>query len=384
MCAPRRSRKEIGLYIHIPFCRAKCHYCDFNSYAGIEDLAPSYAEALKREMAFYSESLRNCTVKSVYIGGGTPSCIGAGLIRDILSCVRNTAFIEREAEVSLEANPGTLSYEKLMTYQEAGINRLSLGLQAWQDRLLGELGRIHTREDFVNNLLLAKKAGFANVNIDLIFSLPGQTLEDWRETVENVAGLEPAHISCYGLKIEEGTAFGERLEKGAIEETEDELDRKMYWHAVESLGRAGYKHYEISNFAAPGGECTHNLIYWKAGEYIGIGAGAHSYYKSRRYNNSPKVDDYLKALENRRPPMEDIQYIGSRESMSEFMILGLRLVDGVEPSEFRHRFGASLESAYGKAIEKLVRRGLLEYSAGRLKLSDCGLDLANQVFMEFI
>jgi len=446
----------IGLYIHIPFCKKKCYYCDFNSYPGMDHLAGSYFNALKNEMGIMSEGLKDRPVKTVFIGGGTPSLVDPGYISELLEDCSRLFNLGSDAEISMECNPGTLSFEKLRIYRQAGINRLSIGLQAWQDRLLESLGRIHRRQQFTDNLESAYKAGFTNINADLIFGLPGQTFEDWSETLDAVTShfmdKRITHLSCYSLQIEEGTVFGDKYETGALIPADDELDRKMYGYTVEFLAGKGYRHYEISNFALPGYECRHNLIYWRAEEYASFGAGAHSYLNGKRYGNTAGIEEYIgavKRFEERTRDIgdkagcrneegyypvptdtgldtglldtgptdtgfdtglhEDIQYIGRRESMSEFMILGLRLIKGVSSEEFRQRYGVRLQEVFGEKLETLVRKGLLvrEETSCRVpadsnneakepsprftftddvhyRLSALGLDLANKVFVEFI
>ncbi len=378
------GRTEIGLYIHIPFCKAKCFYCDFNSFAGAEDLVPSYFHALKNEAALYGGDLADCTVKTVYIGGGTPSFVDTRYLYEILNTCRQCFNIGKNAEISIETNPGTLTYEKLMAYKSMGINRLSIGLQAYQDSLLRKLGRIHDFHQFLENYNQAVRTGFKNINIDLIFGLPGQTLRDWAQTLLNVIQLGPAHVSCYSLKIEEGTPFGKSLEDGELIPIEDELDREMYYMAIEKMGAAGLKHYEISNFARPGYQCRHNLIYWKAEEYLGLGAGAHSYLFGERYNNVYGLDGYIKNSRNKDSLKENVQIIGKAESMAEYMILGLRLTDGIHAGEFKSRYGEDLYEIYHEKIHKLLRKNLLVMEKDGIKLSSSGMDLANTVFMEFI
>jgi oxygen-independent coproporphyrinogen III oxidase len=378
------DRNRLGLYIHIPFCRAKCHYCDFNSFCGREELIPAYFDALQKEIVLYASRLESHTFRTVFIGGGTPSLVEQEHIYNVLNTCRQYFKLDEGAEISIETNPGTLSYEKLLAYRVMGINRLSIGLQAWQEPLLKMLGRIHDREAFVQNFQQARKAGFQNINVDLIFGIPGQTLEDWSETLVNVARLEPTHLSCYSLKIEEGTPFGDRYETGELIPLEDELDRQMYERTLEFLNRRGYRHYEISNFARPGYECKHNLIYWKAESYIGLGAGAHSYFRDQRYSNPENLNEYIRRIQNGELPWEKIEKIDSAESMGEFMILGLRLTDGIGMKEFRDRYGRDLLEVYGKPVDKLLERALLEQEGDRLRLTPEGLDLANQVFMEFV
>ncbi len=404
----------IGIYIHIPFCKAKCYYCDFHSYSGREHLAGPYFDALFSEMTCRAETIRHRPVRTVFIGGGTPSLVDPGYIGSVLELCSKLFKLEHDAEISLESNPGTLSPESLKAYRAAGVNRLSIGLQAWQDRLLQDLGRIHRRRQFVENLEAACQAGFRNINADLIFGLPNQSFEDWAETLEAVTGQgSPSgitHLSCYSLKIEEGTHFGDRYEAGTLKPADDELDRRMYAHAVQTLSGKGYRHYEISNFAKPGFECRHNLIYWNAEEYAGFGSGAHSYLDGRRFGNIPKIEEYVEAVrrinqDGAEKLHQEVQLIDTQEAMAEFMILGLRLVDGIAEADFSARFGMDLLSVYGRELEKSMREGLLEkicdpgrcgdgnIKSGtnegntpcvRYKLTQRGLDLANRVFALFI
>ncbi len=396
--------ESIGVYIHIPFCKSKCYYCDFNSYSGREHLAGSYFNALKSEIISRSDMIGNRQVSSIFIGGGTPSLVGPEYIRALMKVCSKHLNTNNCAEISMESNPGTLSYESLRQYREMGINRLSIGLQAWQDSLLKSIGRIHSRQQFIDNLEAAVEAGFDNINVDLIFGLPGQTLEDWVETIEGIAALSNnmsphsiMHLSCYSLIIEEGTVLGDRLEAGALVPAEDELDRRMYHFAVETLGKKGYKHYEISNFAYTGYECKHNLIYWKAKEYVGFGAGAHSYLDGVRFSNVSGIEEYIEASKttagggNMSNLYVDKHVIDKNESMSEFMLLGFRLTDGISSAEFKERFGESLEETYGDKLHKLVSKGLILSNENCMsrdnvtyKLTRRGLDLANSVFIEFI
>ncbi len=409
-----RISGSIGIYIHIPFCRSKCYYCDFNSYAGREHLAGSYFDALYREMALRSRYIGGRRVSSVFIGGGTPSLVDAAYITRLIGLCRECFHVDDDAEISIESNPGTLTWEKLQAYRDAGVNRLSIGLQAWQDRILESIGRIHTVRQFAENLEAAVKCGFDNINVDLIFGLPGQTPEDWRETLEAVtefgtvryspaandsaahklsghglvvrmpekqrsegAGSPVKHISCYSLKIEEGTVFGDRLEAGSLEPVDDETDREMYHMAVDMLAEKGYRQYEISNFAVPGYECRHNLLYWKAKEYAGFGSGAHSYLDGVRFSNVTGIEEYIRAVDSvcgrhGSGPVqvyipgemgglhENIEVIDREEAMSEFMILGLRLTDGVSSAEFEERFGERLEDRYGEKLRRLAAKGLIE------------------------
>lgn len=376
--------KKKALYIHIPFCKSKCYYCDFNSRAGIEHLMAPYFKALESEMEMYAPEMKEYTLSTVFIGGGTPSLADPALISALMKSIGQNFSLENNTEVSIESNPGTLSFEKLKTYRESGINRLSVGLQAWQKHLLKDLGRIHTPEDYVENVINAKKAGFVNINADLIFGLPGQTVEDWDETLSNVVSTGVTHVSCYSLKIEEGTELGKQLEEGRITPVDDELDRRMYSLAQEKLATAGFMQYELSNFALPGFECRHNITYWKAKEYLGLGAGAHSYLSGVRFNNTCDIEKYIDSIGKKARPVENLQPIGRSEEMSEFVILGLRLVEGISPSEFKNRFGEDIFELYGIQIENCVKKGLLKVEKELIKLTRTGMDLANTVFLEFL
>lgn len=378
------NKKDLGIYIHIPFCKAKCLYCDFNSFACRDDFVPAYFNALKKEICLYSNIIKEYEIKTVFIGGGTPSYVEPYNIYEVVSLLKEMFNMDNCFEITIETNPGTLDLEKLLMYRKAGINRLSIGLQAWQNHLLKSLGRIHTIREFVENYHLAKKAGFDNINVDLIFAIPGQSLEDWMETINKVAELNPQHLSCYSLIIEEGTVFGNRFSKGEMLPVEDELDREMYWYAVERLKTMGYKHYEISNFSKEGFECAHNLTYWKEHKYIGIGAGAHSYFNGQRFNNTYNIEQYVRIINESRLPVENHTAVETKDEISEFMMLGLRLVDGVGIREFKERFREDALEVFENQIETLSKRGLIEVENGFVKLTKLGLDLANQAFMEFV
>ncbi|NLC67204.1 MAG: oxygen-independent coproporphyrinogen III oxidase [Clostridiaceae bacterium] len=371
--------------MHFPFCKSKCRYCDFNSYVSKEYLIPGYCSALVKEMDYYkSRAGRGYEIASIYLGGGTPSLLEPGYISMIMDECRKAFSISSDAEITIEANPGTLSLEKLKKYKECGINRLSIGLQAWQDRHLSSLGRIHTSGDFEENLLAAREAGFINISVDLIFGFPGQSLEDWEETLERVTNHGVEHLSCYSLKIEEGTALYDDVKKGRVKAVDDELDRDMYHLAVKKLRDKGFIHYEISNFSKPGFESRHNMNYWLAGEYIGLGAGTHSYFQGKRYNNAEKPGDYMRRISREEVLFENVQVISEKDKISEYIMLGLRLTRGIDPEDFKRKFKAGLPELYGNSIDMLVEKGLLCFSEGRLKLTEQGLDLANLVFVEFI
>ncbi|HYF82651.1 MAG TPA: radical SAM family heme chaperone HemW [Clostridia bacterium] len=373
--------KEVGLYIHIPFCRSKCLYCDFNSYECREGDAADYVAALLRELEAYQEKY-NFIYKTVFIGGGTPTVINYFLIGDLMEKI--APYIKAGAEISMESNPGTVTYESLKYYRSLGINRLSIGLQAWQDILLKGLGRIHNTEDFLNAYSSARKAGFENINADLMFALPNQTLPMWKETVEKVCELGVEHISCYSLKLEEGTKLWEMHEKDRIQLPDEEIDREMYKAAEDIMNEHGYSQYEISNFAQKNMECKHNLIYWRNEEYLGVGAGSHSKIDGRRFWNYRDIDQYRNIMLQGDLPVEGHEELSQDEDMWETIFLALRLNEGLDLPEFERKYGVDFQSRYGGALDKLTANGLVFTEAGRLKLTDIGRDLSNSVFIEFI
>lgn len=376
--------EEIGLYIHIPFCRQKCLYCDFPSFAGKEALFSEYTEALCRELAESAEELAAYGIKSVFMGGGTPTVLPVPLLERIMETVFACCRVLPEAEITIEANPGTLDGEICQRLKKMGFNRISMGLQAWQEELLRRLGRIHDRRQFLENLENARKAGFDNINTDLMFALPGQTLEQWRETLEAVISLGVEHISAYSLIIEEGTPFYDFYAQGRYQETDEETDRAMYRMAVELLEVAGYHQYEISNFAKEGKESRHNQIYWLDEPYRGVGMGAHSYWQGKRFHNPLSLEDYLRKAQAGEALWEEVEAISEAEEMSEFMFLGLRMTKGIEKDRFLRRFGRTLEEVYGPAVEKMKAEGLLEEAEGWLRLTARGVDVSNHVFVEFL
>jgi len=378
------NQKEVSLYLHIPFCKSKCNYCDFNSSSGMEVFIPAYIEALQEEIKGYNKKLAGYKVISIYIGGGTPSYIDEKNIYRILYNCRENFDITHDCEITIEANPGTITPEKLLCYKESGINRISIGLQSSDNRLLKILGRIHTAEDFLKSMEFISAAGIKNVNADIMFALPFQTTEDWENTLKMAADSNITHISCYSLKIEEGTPFADALERKEIYEVSDEVDREMYYLAKKILKEKGYEHYEISNFSKPGYQCRHNNVYWNLGNYIGFGAGAHSYFDRTRYNNCYDIRGYIKNISNGINVVENYEEISLNETISEYIILGLRLIKGIDITAFEKYFGKSIFTLFGKQIENFVKEKLLEIEGTFLRLTEKGLDLANVVMREFI
>lgn len=391
--------KNIGLYIHIPFCKKKCEYCDFKSYAGKEDLIDNYIKWLKYELKEVGEGNRAdyenrlddlAIVKTIYIGGGTPSVIGAKYIEEILEVAKENYTLPEDVEITIEVNPGTVNKEKLETYKRSGINRLSIGLQSTQDSLLTNIGRIHTYSDFLNTYNLARNIGFNNINVDLMLGLPMQKIEDLAESIDEIIKINPEHISVYSLIIEAGTPFYNKLEKGELSLPDDETERKMYWLVKERLEKAGYEHYEISNFAKKGFESKHNLACWNQEGYIGFGVAAHSYTNNVRYSNIDDIEKYIeKYIENYETDNETDNFVfqeklDKNSKMKEFMMLGLRKIKGVKISDFKNKFGDNPIFLYRKELEKLVNEDLIVIDGDDIRLTNKGLDLANLVWEEFV
>lgn len=375
---------NIGLYIHIPFCRQKCLYCDFPSWAGKEDRMQAYVDALTTEIRKRATEYTDKKVVSVFFGGGTPTTLSIPMLEQLMAAVFENWDIAEDAEITTEANPGTLDGEMAAALKKMGFNRLSMGVQAWQNRLLKSLGRIHTIESFQENFKAVREAGFANVNTDLMFALPGQTMADWQETVQNMVALQPEHISAYSLILEEGTPFFDRYEKGELEPASEELDREMYHWAVGYLAEHGYEQYEISNFAKKGRQSRHNRIYWQAEEYLGMGLGSHSYMNGERFHNTYDLQVYIEADGEVPLLKEDVEIIAREDALAEFMFLGLRLTEGVSYARFRERFGEEMKNIYGSQIEELVKDGLLGEDEIGIRLTARGVDISNVVFEKFL
>ena len=391
--------KEIGLYIHIPFCKHKCYYCDFVSYANKKKFFKKYVECVKKEIEKYARENRimsehglepKYVIKTIYIGGGTPSLIDEEYIEDILKSIREnfemTSNLEEKIETTIEVNPGTVTKEKLQKYLECGINRLSIGLQAVQDNLLKEIGRIHTFEDFQNVYKWAREVGFENINVDLMIGLPNQTLDDVKESTKKVMALKPEHISVYSLILEENTKLEDWVIKGKLELPDDEIERKMYWYVKKALEKHKYIHYEISNFAKPGFESKHNSDCWNQNEYIGIGAAASSFMNNARYENTSDLEEYISNIENDKPSKNiQLQELLDDESkIDEYMMLSLRKISGVNITEFKRKFNQNPIIRYNKILEKLIKEELIEIDGNNIRLSSKGIDLANLVWEEFI
>jgi len=379
----KKLDNDLSLYIHIPFCVKKCLYCDFPSYSGCENIFDDYTLKLVEELKEGSRIYEGKKIKSVFVGGGTPTVLSGRNLGKIMDTVLNRFDVDSSAEITCEANPGTLDEIKLKDMYSMNINRLSMGLQAWQDRLLKVLGRIHNRETFVNDVKLAKEIGFKNINCDIMFALPTQTMDDWQQTLENVIKLDIQHISAYSLIVEDGTPFKKMFDSGVYRLTDEVTDRKMYYLAKEMLKDYGYNQYEISNFAKEGYESYHNSVYWKTKEYIGFGLGSHSYFDSKRFHNTYDMKKYMSFL-NSSDIKEDIEYLRENDKISEFMFMGLRMTNGISENEFEKRFGSSVNSIYKDVIEELIYEKLIVRNDGRIFLTDRGMDISNFVFEKFL
>lgn len=390
------NKKNLELYIHIPFCIRKCAYCDFLSFAAPERAYREYVDKLIEEIHGQSGNFAGYCVTTVFVGGGTPSVLPAFLIEELFAVLYQCFDIAEDAEITLEANPGTLTMEKLEVYRQSGINRLSIGLQSADDQELRYLGRIHSYDDFLKSYQRARQAGFDNINVDLMSALPGQTVHSWKTTLRKVMMLRPEHISAYSLIIEEGTPFYGRYGQAIPESGESALwslpnlpdedtDREMYHLTREIMEAQGYGRYEISNYARPGYECRHNIGYWNGTEYLGLGLGASSYTFGFRYHNTADFKEYLSLdLYESGSAARDIKELSLEERMEEFMFLGLRMMQGVSGSEFLERFGQNMWNVYSTVLPKLQEQGLIEVNAPWVRLTELGIDVSNAVLCEFL
>ncbi|ADQ06903.1 oxygen-independent coproporphyrinogen III oxidase [Caldicellulosiruptor hydrothermalis 108] len=375
--------RNIGLYIHVPFCKRKCYYCDFVSYENVnDDVIFAYFSALESELIYYKENYE-IEIDTIYIGGGTPSSISAKYILELLEFIYSNFKIKSNCEITIEANPESITQEKLQSYSLAGVNRLSVGIQSLNDVELRAIGRVHDSEVALK-ILSVVPLYFVNFSVDVITGLPYQTFKSFMQTLNTLLEFSPPHVSIYSLKIEEGTPLFERYEEyKSLLPSEDE-ERRMFWWARRILSEVGLYHYEISNFAKKGFECKHNLKYWNVEEYIGVGCAAHSFFEGYRYYNTSNINEYAKKIKENGLAVEGEEFISNEESEKEFIILGLRKIEGFSLDEFRERFGVEFERKYNSQIEKLKKYGLIEVNNSRLKLTERGIDLANLVWREFV
>ena len=380
---------QTSLYIHFPFCVRKCLYCDFNSLADSPVSSDEYVGGVLKEMASRARLLPGpVTAPTLYFGGGTPSLMAQELVSSVIDAAARLFGLADDAEITLEANPGTLTATKLAGYRSAGVNRLSIGVQSFNDSFLQALGRIHTAREAVEAFAMARAAGFANIGVDLIHSLPGETVESWLDDLSRAVSLGPEHISAYGLTIEEGTPFHDLERSGRLSVPDDGEGAGMFRQTGEFLQERRFEHYEISNFTHPGYRSRHNQVYWQRGGYLGFGAGAHSYLPlpghGRRWRNMLSPQAYLEAVFRSESTEEEMTILTERDAMAEFLFLGLRMLDGVNPEQFVKEFGMTLNDAYPGVLPTLLGEGLLHWRRGRLRLTGTGLIFSNQVFLRFV
>jgi len=372
--------KEVGLYLHFPFCLKKCKYCDFHSFDGEQDLMPAYIDALRKEISGLGYILTDCSIKTIYMGGGTPTLFHEDILKEILELCHYKLNILSDAEITIESNPATLNRRKLSVLRNSGINRLSIGLQARQDKHLITLGRQHTAQDFILAIEWARAEGFENINADILLSLPGQICKDLSETIDMAIESSITHLSLYSLRLEEKTPLYDEMLSGDIVLPEDDEDRRMFHEAKDQLLNYGFDRYEISNFARSGMECAHNLIYWHNNEYVGCGSSAHSYFGKARYANHAGIKAYIESVSKMGgQTREFIARVDTGEERFDTLMLGLRLTKGVDKTEFEKRFGYDINFFYKKKIERLIVQGLLEEDGRNLYCTQRGLDLQNYV-----
>ncbi len=396
--------KDIGLYIHIPFCKKKCNYCDFVSFANSEEKIEEYINCLICEIKEVAENVKFqfqqkkgdlVNVRSIYLGGGTPSYIDSKYIKQILNTIRNSydfvmaGLIDKQEqfpEITIEINPGTVTEEKLKDYKYSGVNRISIGMQATQNRLLTQLGRIHSYQEFKTTYLLARKIGFNNINIDFMIGLPNQTIENIKESLQKIKKLNPEHVSVYSLIVEDGTTLSKQIEEGIMKLPNERLERTMYWTIKNFLEENGYKHYEISNFAMPNKESRHNLDCWNQKEYFGFGVAAHSYVDNVRFSNITDLNSYIENYKNNEPEKNFVFHEKENylDMMKEYLLLGFRKIKGVSKRDFENKFQLPIESIFKLELEELKRKDLILENEDFYYLSDKGIDLANLVFEKFV
>lgn len=391
------EKKELELYVHIPFCVTKCAYCDFLSFSSGQSEMEAYVDALVREIESHKTNFRHNQIQTIFLGGGTPSLLEERDTARIFRALRDNFHILSDAEITMEVNPGTVTYGKASSWKKSGVNRISIGLQSVEDNELKMLGRIHTFREFLDTWDILRGQGFDNINVDLISAIPGQTLSGWEKTVRTTAELGPEHISAYSLIIEEGTLFhrlyaqGEKGDDRTMPPLPDEdSERQIYKVTQVILKEYGYHRYEISNYAKGGYECRHNLGYWERKEYLGLGLGSSSLIKEQRFHNTWDMGKYVGIFSGTTdrhgpfPAAEEFESLSERDQMEEFLFLGLRKMQGISEKTFLKHFGQPVETCFGKQIDGLIRKGLLDKSGGRLYLTERGIDISNYVFSELL
>jgi len=385
----KMKKRNLELYLHIPFCVKKCNYCDFFSASGTPKEQADYVSAMIQEIQSYQELSGEYEVQTIFLGGGTPSLLTPEQIEKIFTTIYHIFSVNENAEITMEMNPGTVDIEKLRAMKAAGVNRLSIGLQSAQNEELKMLGRIHTYEEFLETWKLTEQAGFKNRNIDLMSALPGQTIESYEDTLSKVLALEPEHISAYSLILEEGTVFYDWYEKGKLDRgawklPSEEEEYAMGELTIQRLAEAGMHRYEISNYAKSGKECRHNLGYWDRVEYLGIGAGSSSLIKGERFDHIRDRKAYIEKIRNGESILIDREILSVESQMEEFMYLGLRKIEGVSRTDFQNYFGKNVDDVYGEILDKLEEEQLVEFSGDRIRLTHRGMDVSNCVLAEFL
>lgn len=378
--------KKIGIYVHIPFCKQKCLYCDFCSYENCMEMQDEYVNALIEEIKYYKNK-KDFIVNTIYIGGGTPSILKKENIEKILKEIKLNFEIDNNSEITIEVNPGTIDIEKVESYKKNGINRISIGLQSANDNILKMLGRIHSYQQFLKAYNMVKnEVKINNINIDLIIGLPKQTIQDVADTIEEIIKKNPNHISVYSLIVEKETKMEELISKGSLKLPPEDVEREMYWLVKNKLKENGYYQYEISNFAKKGFESKHNINCWKQNEYLGFGVAAHSYYNLIRKSNITNLKDYIKNIEEEKYEKNIIvhEIQNKDDQMSEYIILGLRMLEGFSKIDFKSKFEIDIESKFGNKLDKLKKQSLIIEENDMIKLTNKGLDFANIVWEEFL
>lgn len=375
----------LGLYIHVPFCAQKCNYCDFNSYKKEEkNQKTDYLISIRKEMELYKEEFKSKEFTSVFLGGGTPSILTPEELTTLMENIYSNFNIGKDAEITMECNPGTLDKVKLKAIKSLGINRLSMGLQVTQDHHLKYIGRIHTYEQFEKNYKDAIEVGINNINVDLMYSLPNQSFDEWKETLNKIINLNPSHISAYSLILEEGTKFYDMYLNKEFELNDEEVDINIYNYTIDTLCKNGYHQYEISNYSKEGYECKHNIVYWQCDNYLGLGPGASGYINNYRYSNICDIKGYNKCLEYDKRPIEEKNILSKKDEMEEFIFMGLRMNKGINLDEFYKRFNIDFKHRYNDILGKLKNLNLIIEQNNNIILTQRGREISNTVFVEFI
>lgn len=374
----------LGLYIHVPFCAQKCYYCDFNSYKINSNQKKEYLINIEREMKFYKDEFKDKYFDTVFFGGGTPSILTVDELKELINNINENFNIKKDAEITIECNPGTINREKIEAMKKMGINRLSIGLQATQNYHLKSIGRIHTYEEFEKNYYDALDIGFKNINIDLMYALPNQKTQEWKDTLDKIINLNPSHISAYSLILEEGTKLYDMYQNKEFELLDEDTDINMYNYTIDTLKRHGYNQYEISNYSKEDLECKHNIIYWKCDNYLGLGPGASGFIGDTRYSNIEDICEYNKRiLQNIRPVSEEIE-LTKKDKIEEFIFMGLRMNEGINIDVFKERFDTDFYDIYQEVMDKLIKRELVRFDGKNISLTQKGREISNSVFIEFL